>query len=517
MKDVLKTVAIADITVSATNPRNHYDETALKELSQSIEQIGVLQPVLLRPKGKKYELVCGERRYRASKMAGKKTIPANIRDLTDEEAFEAQIIENLERKDVHPLDEALAFKSMLDSQRYTMQDIAAKVVKPETFIAQRLKLNDLVPEVKKDFFNGEIGVGHAVLIARLSSESQNELYTNYKDNSVTGYGTVKQLENEIKTESLDLEEAPFPLDVSFKCAIPCVQCPKRTVNNPVLFPDMQEEDSCLDKNCYRQKLEEHTQLRVRAILESGSKVLLGFDYNSKPSVEVQKMADEYEVKLHRANIDFKTWDITKAKEEQMLIVSGNKKGFVVTVWFPIESKPNTPTNIPVTNYTEIDRLKDRAKRDLELDKQKVQLKIIEQLKAQFDKEVELPFIINDKGRQALFIFLALNSEWWVLKPRLERMGYNLKLEGKTTKEAINEIMALTSHQKTQILAFVLFHHCKSGTTGEGLFSDIIRELAICNSEIDVAAIDKEQQEIAEARIARTNAKLAELENKTTKK
>ena len=126
---------------------------------------------------KKHEIVCGERRYRASCIAGVKTIPVSIRELNDDEVFEIQIIENLERKDVHPMDEAKAFKKMIDSGKYTVEDISAKIAKNQTFVAQRLKLNDLIDELQEDFFKGEFGVGHAVLYSRLTNEKQSDIFS----------------------------------------------------------------------------------------------------------------------------------------------------------------------------------------------------------------------------------------------------------------------------------------------------------------------------------------------------
>ena len=205
-KQTLEIISIHKIELSTTNPRKVFDPKALEELSESIKEHGILQPILVRPyvdeksSWQDYQLVCGERRYRAAILAGLEEVPVSIRVLTDDEAFELQIIENLERKDVHPLDEADAFKKMLDSKKYTIADISAKMAKPESFIVQRLKLVDLIESVREDFLRGHLGIGHAILISRCDEFKQKDIFDNaqpYKE-GIPDYGTVKELKESKK-------------------------------------------------------------------------------------------------------------------------------------------------------------------------------------------------------------------------------------------------------------------------------------------------------------------------------
>src|SRR5690606_21836086 len=158
MKAILAHVKLEDIFLGETNkmfrdPDELTDE-ALKELVDSIKELGVIQPVLLRPKPDddlgKYELVAGERRYRAAVIAALTTIPANIQELTDEEAFNVQVTENLQRKDVHPLKEATAYKYLVDKdpERNTPAELAVKFGKTEHYIQTRLALNKLIDQAK---------------------------------------------------------------------------------------------------------------------------------------------------------------------------------------------------------------------------------------------------------------------------------------------------------------------------------------------------------------------------------
>ncbi len=136
-----KLVELKDIKPSQHNARKTFDEAKIKELSASIKEKGVIEPIIIRPANGKYEVVCGERRFRASQMAGITTIPAVIKELDDKQAIEYQIIENLHREDVHPLEEAEGYELLMKKHGYkTVEDIAVKVGKSKGYVYGRLKL-----------------------------------------------------------------------------------------------------------------------------------------------------------------------------------------------------------------------------------------------------------------------------------------------------------------------------------------------------------------------------------------
>jgi ParB family chromosome partitioning protein len=185
----MKHLALSEIKPDPNQPRKYYDETAMKELVDSVKEKGVLQPILVRPakSGKGYTLVCGERRYRAamsvhSDNITKSTIPAVIRELNDEEALELQIIENLQRKDVHPLEEAVAFKSLLDHGK-EVKEVAARVGKSEFYVRQRMKLNALSKEWQKVFYAGRLSITTALTVALFDAKNQAELFKSDADGS----------------------------------------------------------------------------------------------------------------------------------------------------------------------------------------------------------------------------------------------------------------------------------------------------------------------------------------------
>jgi ParB family chromosome partitioning protein len=150
-----KLTPLKEIHPDPNQPRKFYDESAMQELIQSVKEKGILQPILVRPNGNGFVLVCGERRYRASVAAGLTEIPTVIRHLSDDEALELQIIENLQRKDVHPMEEAVAFKSLLDNKQkvHTLEEIAARVGKSEFYVRQRMKLNALTKDWQEVFYS----------------------------------------------------------------------------------------------------------------------------------------------------------------------------------------------------------------------------------------------------------------------------------------------------------------------------------------------------------------------------
>src|ERR1700678_1435177 len=167
---------IAELAESSTNPRKTFDEERLEELVESIRSKGVLSPLLVRRTDDHLEIVSGARRYRAAQRGGLREVPVRIAALTDAEALEAQIVENLLRSDIHPFEEAQGFRALLDREGagYTVEKIAAKTGKAASFIAKRLRLLDLIPPVAGAFTAGHIGVEHALLIAKLGADVQEE-------------------------------------------------------------------------------------------------------------------------------------------------------------------------------------------------------------------------------------------------------------------------------------------------------------------------------------------------------
>jgi len=163
---------IAEIRANPYQPRKEFDEAGLKELSESIKENGVFQPILVRKSVSGYELVAGERRLRASKMAGKKDIPAIIVDFNDQQMMEISLLENIQRKDLTPIEEATAYDQLIRKLGYTQEVLAKRLGKSRTNVTNLLRLLHLPEEVKKMVNDGRLSYGQARTLLGLEDEDK---------------------------------------------------------------------------------------------------------------------------------------------------------------------------------------------------------------------------------------------------------------------------------------------------------------------------------------------------------
>lgn len=185
-------LSISEIVRNPNQPRKTFDEDKLAELADSIRQNGVLQPILVRRKGQKYEIVAGERRYQASKLAGMKEIPAVVREIDDDKVFQLALIENLQRSDLSPIEEAKGYKQLLTSRSLTQEELAKILSKSRSAIANTMRLMDLPVEVQHMMEQGLLTAGHARAILAVPSE---EGRIKLAKKVVTESLTVRQTEN----------------------------------------------------------------------------------------------------------------------------------------------------------------------------------------------------------------------------------------------------------------------------------------------------------------------------------
>ncbi len=274
-----RNVSLALLNESKTNPRRTFEELALKELAESIRAQGVLSPLLVRSLPENgFEIVAGARRYRAAQIAEVPTVPVRIVNLNDAQAVEMSIVENLQRKNVHPMEEAQGFRALLDLEepKYSVEQIAGRVGKSPAFVAARLKLTDLVPASVEAFYSDAIGVGHALLLSKLPADQQEtalkacfkEVY-NGGDKPTRVLLPVRNLQFWIDTNVLlMLKEAPFnKRDAQLVSAAgSCADCPKRTGHNKLLFGDDfgRHGDQCTDPGCFNAKVSAHVAKAIAA-------------------------------------------------------------------------------------------------------------------------------------------------------------------------------------------------------------------------------------------------------------
>lgn len=423
-----KDLKLSELVASSTNPRTEFEENSLNELAKSIEEHGVLQPIIVRKHpsiSKKFEVVCGERRFRASTIAGTKTIPVSIRELNDDEVFEIQIIENLERKDVHPMDEAKAFQKMLDSGKYTLEDIAAKVAKNQTFVAQRLKLNDLIAELQEEFLKGEFGIGHAVLFARISTDRQKEYIENIDSYYSPGYGSVKKVQEYLDRKNANLDDAIFPLgDSSLNPeAGTCLGCLKCASANPVLFPEV-DDNFCFDPSCYDRKDIAFRVSKLKEILEENTEILISLSYNFD-NKQLLDVLSNYNITPLKEYDDYTSY----GDQKNIAKVFNLKKFIYEDVFLKKSAKTNISTSSDEASQVkeELSKIKERANRALELDREKVYKRSLDQIKKVPEKNAVLlstdPLLTIEKKALALCL-LSYEDDEWIKEMFDQKIGYN---------------------------------------------------------------------------------------------
>lgn len=195
-------VMLSEIEPNRDQPRKQFDEAALAELSDSIAKHGLLQPILVRSKPNGgYEIIAGERRWRASRMAGLRTVPVVIKEMSEREVMEAALIENLQREDLNPVEEALGYRSLMVSYNLTQEQLSEAMGKSRSAVANTLRLLDLTPEETEHLKAGKISAGHARVL--LGSDKGSALRTALLKAALSG-ASVREL------EKLAKEQKPLP-------------------------------------------------------------------------------------------------------------------------------------------------------------------------------------------------------------------------------------------------------------------------------------------------------------------
>ena len=247
---------IDEIVPNPMNPRRYFDHESLSELAQNIIEHGVLQPVTVREisrdDGKKYEIVFGERRFRAVTIAGFQTLPCMIRRLCDEEAFDLMISENLQRQDIRPSEEGEAFKKMIDRGK-TIAYISERFGKSESFIHGRLSLVRLIPEITAMLDSEEISIGMAVEIARMEPDIQQDIFHNHLCTDIS-FNSWKNLPLKIFREKMEATYTVLLSRFSFD-KTECEQCPFNSELHS-LFP-VPENSRCTWHVCLVKKQEKY--------------------------------------------------------------------------------------------------------------------------------------------------------------------------------------------------------------------------------------------------------------------
>ncbi|MHB8947527.1 MAG: ParB/RepB/Spo0J family partition protein [Rhodoferax sp.] len=288
--DEFKFLPLSVVVASLTNPRKSFNPAKLAELAESIKASGVHQPILVRPlpgarvgdtdRSAAYEIVAGERRYRASQLAGLASIPALVRPLGDHQVLEIQLVENLQRDDLTELEEAEGYDSLMQASGLSAEAVGGKIGKSRSYVYGRLKLLDLSSECKQALRDGQIDASRAILIARIPDTAlQTKALAEATRKDFAGQVCSVRAFNSwlLANVMLRLDRAMFhPSDSALLIGVGnCTTCPKRTGANPDLFADVQGADICTDPVCFHEKEEAHRNSVLDTAAKRGMRLIDG--------------------------------------------------------------------------------------------------------------------------------------------------------------------------------------------------------------------------------------------------
>lgn len=280
----LRTIPLGSLLISKTNPRKGFDKAGLEELAQSLKSSGgAIAPLLVRRAAgwestEKFEIIAGERRFKAAKLAGLTDLACLVQEVTDEQAMEMQLIENLQREDLSPIEEGQGYRTLMEKTGQTAEQVGEKVGKSRRYVYARMKLCDLVPAAAKLLAEGILTASHADWLGRLQPEDQEAMLKHTVQEGFDGVkrvAPVRDLELIIKQEVYrDLKSVAFPKDDTelVKSAGACTACPKNTDVNPEAATKA-KPGTCTDGGCFQAKIEAYAQGQTAEAKKDGKPLL----------------------------------------------------------------------------------------------------------------------------------------------------------------------------------------------------------------------------------------------------
>lgn len=452
-------VKLNQVIPSPRNPRKTFDQASLEELAESIKQVGVLSPIIVREikqnKSKKFELVCGERRFRACSIANLDTIPVIIRELSDDEAMDLMITENLQRKEISPIEEAAAFKNLIDLRGYNIEAIGDRFGKSYLFVKNRIRLNNLTQKFKELVESDLLSISAAVVISKYNKEQQDKFY---KSNQYSlDIGSLKKAAIESYLESMfdaSFYRASFDLSDETLDAPACVNCPQNSSVYQIQFDDGNDKGKCMNSECFNKKNQLSFARKLKEVLNSdgsitpvytnyifgdeekfvnqliasGVKALelswnTGYQLVDEPELPV---LDDYDITDYDSpdeRLEAYQNDLTeynKELEEFESLRQSNRlfKGFLLnssdkgsTVYFKsrISSAPsNSPKNVVIES--EISELESKITRNNELKQEKIYVESITKLSSRLENKTGDFSLMEKKAMMSILLQTTLKSE-----------------------------------------------------------------------------------------------------------
>ena len=432
-----RNVPVAQLQESTTNPRKRFDAKTIDELAASFKAQGVLQPLLVRSiEEDKYEVIAGARRLRAAKLAALEEVPVRVVELSDAACVETQLVENIQRESTHPLEEAFAFYGLLhtDGLQYDINSLAARAGKSPAFVATRLRLVELHPSIAEAFLADEIGVGHALEIAKLPPPEQQRAFeaafqTAWSSGKETRIlRSVRDLTAWIEQNILlSLESVAF--DKNDETLVPeagsCTNCPKRTGFNTLLF-DAALQDSCTDKNCYNNKLTKNVE---RQIAEKPDLIQITTEWKAPGNGAVlgrnQYVTLNLSAKSASSKKPLSPYQKPCKHMSEAIVVDGSERGRIARICAEL----NCPVHFADRRAPNPEQAaKERIQRRKELERQKLEATVRHRALAEVLKRIGAPL---DRADLALVANAVLNK----LEPmRKELLARRHKLVEGTASE-----------------------------------------------------------------------------------
>lgn len=527
------------IVESPYNPRKNFSEDDLLEFAENIKHMGVLQPILLRPVGDKFEIVFGARRYFASLMAGHTHIRAVIRDISDKDSQEMAIAENLQRKEISPFEEGAAFQSLIEEKQYDMEELVRKFGRSEKYVRSRMKLNELIPEVVKLLEEEKISLGIAIEFAKYDGAIQEDVYRKHFAGENDYYSwrsiTVKQFAEKLMSGYTNkLERYNFD-------KTDCNVCPNNTLNQ-VLFSDCGDCGSCGNRACMSERNSIYLITKVIALVTGDPRLVIGAGWRNSnesitqhlaengyevvqldsphryfeaPEMPEQPNSDDFEdseeyeeaMKGHEllvAEFQEDTLELERMLNEgtvcKYIIVSDTDVEFFYReVSDAIQNTAEAPTAVI---DSQIDTLKRKDSRNLELANEN----IVTDTKKLFDK-MEIPKTEFSQTEEKMFFFM--------LTDKLEQKHF--KLFGIKDAHYLKEedkmkiISSLTEKRKTVLMRDFMRDYFESHANGKYLVSKLYMEFAAEHFPEEHAVIRAKYEEVYNKRSGRIEEKLSVLE------
>jgi len=386
MQTEFRDIPLAQLRVSSTpcqaERRRHLDKGGIAELAKSIAAVGILQPIVVRrlapplfcnpPLTPAYEIVAGERRFLAAKEAKLETVPATVRELTDEQLLEVQLVENLQRDDVHPMAEAEGYEALHKLGR-TVDEIADKTGKSRAYVYGRMKLLDLGQAARKAFYEGKLTASTALYVARvpvaggLQDEAVKAITA--PDWSGAVMGARRALEFIQQNYMLRLADAPFKTgDATLVAAAgACGACPKRTGNQKELFADVKGADVCTDPTCYRAKVAAYTERAIAKSAETGQRVIKGKEVKKIAPHGLRSSLQGF-VRLDRHDYDDpkqRTYRQVLGKDYVPTLLVDEDKGELIEI-APLADLPKQAKRSAGNDNYQAQQKAEQRKRDLDL-------------------------------------------------------------------------------------------------------------------------------------------------------